>query len=179
MYIIKLTIKLYENKEHTALEIGCGGGIWCNKLIEVFKEVYALDIIRKQEGINNKIIYYQLEDLQDYTCSPIADNSIDFVWCFGVFCHMPESAITIYIKNILRILKSGGNAIIMFANWENHEELKHNISISKLLYREVRSPYTWFYMDKETVKKIMNKNGIIEYEDLIPDFRDTIIHFKK
>ena len=168
-------IKSYENKEHISLEIGCGGGIWANKFVNKFAQVIAIDVIPKSKLINKKIKYYELSNC-DYSCSPIEDNSIDFVWSFGVFCHLPNNAIIKYIKNIHRILKIGGNAVIMFADWQTHPGLNH--LTNGYNYRE--TPYlTWFYMDKETINKILLENNIIEYDDLMPDFRDRLIHFKK
>jgi len=173
-------VKPFENKQHACLEIGCGGGIWTNKMIDGFKYVTALDVIPKSKNLNKKVLYYELENF-DYGCSPISNDSIDFVFSFGVFCHLPVSAQSEYIKNILRVLKKGGNAVIMFADWETHPYFK-TIVTNKYEYQEKPSTDAvggWFYMDKKLIKEIMEKNGIIKYTDLTPFFRDRIINFTK
>lgn len=173
--LYKTLVKPFENNNHLCLEIGCGGGVWTNKLINSFKQVYAIDVIPRSPLLHSNIIYYELNSF-DYFCSNIDNNSIDFVFSFGCFCHLPNSALYEYIKNIYRVLKKNGNAVLMFADWDTHSIFK-NI-LNKEEYKE-KDNITWFYTNKEIIKGILNSNGIYEYKDMIPFFRDRIIHFKK
>lgn len=174
--IYDVAIKPFINDKKTCLEIGCGGGIWANKLINDFLNVIAIDVIPKSRLIDDRIIYYELNSC-DYTCAPITDNSIDFVWSYGVFCHLPNSAINDYIKNIYRVLKIGGDAVIMFADWDEHPQLKDENNVNN--YKETVHEDGWFYMNKKIIKKTLTNNGITDYNDLLPNFRDRLIHFKK
>lgn len=171
------------NPDHICLEIGPGGGTWSNSLVNDFKKLIAIDVMPRSRGLNNKIDFFQLESF-DYFCTNIEDNSIDFVFSFGTFCHLPVSAQTQYIKNILRVLKEGGNAVIMFGDWDTHFKDMEKIpeafnNIDKENYKENVHCGGWFYMNKEIIKEIMNINNILEYTDLMPGFRDRVIHFKK
>lgn len=180
-YFYEKIISEFVNPDHVALEIGCGSGRWSNLLVTRFLKTIAIDVIPRSPKLNKNVIYYELDNY-DFKCMPIEDNSINFVFSFGVFCHLPVSAQNEYVHNILRILKPGGNAVIMFADWiaskKTTEEEKDNYKDFK---ENVMYPGTiqWFYMDKDLIKDIMINNNIKEYKDLLPDFRDRIIHFKK
>ena len=168
-------IKPFENNRHVCLEIGPGGGVWTNSLSLKFSEVYAIDVIPRSDKLNNSIKYFEVDSF-DYSCSNIPDNSMDFVFSFGVFCHLPNSANDEYVKNVKRVLKPGGNAVLMFADWDTHPPL--NEIEDRLEYKEKPHGFGWFYMDKNIIDGIMKKYDI-EYEDMLPDFRDRIIHFTK
>lgn len=157
---------LKHNKDR-CLEIGCGGGMWTNNFLRnTFYGLIAIDVIPKSKRLGDEIIYYQLPDC-DYTCSPIPDNSIDFVWCYGVFCHLPNEAVKTYVKNIKRVLKPDGHAVVMIPNWNNHPTLKEVPEVEREQYKTKLHPMGWFYID------------MIEGDNLMPDFRDSLIHFTK
>ena len=167
--IYEKAIKPFESKNKNCLEIGCGGGFWINKYLKnSFKEVTGIDVIPKSKNIDCK--YFELKEF-DYFCTPIEDNSIDFVWCFGVFCHLPNSAVEEYVKNILRILKPGGEAVLMFPNWDNHSMLKDITDREN--FKENITGLGWFYIDYKNILKNIN------YKDLYPEFRDALIYIKK
>jgi len=168
--IYEKAIKPFESKEKICLEIGCGGGFWINTYLKkCFKEVIGIDVIPKSINIDCK--YFELNN-QDYSCTPIEDNSIDFVWCFGVFCHLPNSTVKEYVKNIMRILKHSGEAVLMFPNWNNHNRLK-NIEDRENFKEDVYSELDWYYINyKEILKNI-------KYKELYPEFRDALIYIKK
>jgi SAM-dependent methyltransferase len=173
--IFNAILKPFIDSNKTCLEIGCGGGFWTNKhLIGNFKNVVAIDVIPKSKNINCE--YFQLGN-QDYKCTPIKDNSVDFVFSFGVFCHLSNAAVNEYVRNVLRVLKPGGEAVLMFANWDKHPGFV-NVP-DKDNYRESPHPNGWYYFDFLTINTILGTNGIDEYTDLMPTLRDTVIHFKK
>ena len=51
-----------------------------------------------------------------FDCKNIKDESIDFSFSFGVFCHLSHSACESYLKDVFRILKKGGTAIFMYSD---------------------------------------------------------------
>ena len=154
-------------KDNKYLEVGCGGGYWLNRFFKNHSlSITAIDVIPKSKNIPDFITYYQLPDC-DYTCSPIADNSMDFVWCYGVFCHLPNEAVKIYVKNIKRVLKPDGHAVVMIPNWDNHPILKIVPVEEREQYKTKLHTMGWFYID------------MIEGDNLMPDFRDSLIHFTK
>lgn len=119
--IIKNTIyeKTKQNsKELIALDLGCGGGRVMNAACKYFKEIIGLDIhdnlsetenFLKQENNNfqiKKIINNQF---------PLVDNSIDIVYSFIVLQHILKfDCFLAYIKEVERVLKSGGRAILYY-----------------------------------------------------------------
>ncbi len=164
--VYEKAIKPYQ--KGTCLEIGCGGGFWINRYLKAnFKKVIGIDVIPKSKNIDCE--YFELDD-KDYSCTPIKSNSIDFVWCFGVLCHLPQSAAKKYVKNILRVLKDGGVAVLMFPNWDNClKDVKNRENYKETVCNEL----SWFYIDYKTVLKDIN------YKILFPEFRDTLIYIKK
>lgn len=154
------------------LEIGCGGGFWANRYLKPhFGQVIGIDVIEKPATL--EVEYHELPN-QDYLCSPIASNSIDFVWCFDVFCHLPNSAVRVYLENIMRVLKPAGQAVISFPNWLTHPSLQYFGDPEQ--YRE--SPHDndgWFYMDRQLVDDML---GGINATQLVPGFRDLILHLR-
>jgi 2-polyprenyl-3-methyl-5-hydroxy-6-metoxy-1,4-benzoquinol methylase len=104
----------YLTNESTVLEIGCGGGYWTNRIKPLCGTMYAIDLIPKP-NIESQVIYIENEN-QEYKCKNIADNSIDFVFCFGVFCHLSLSACDEYLRDIVRVLKPNGKALLMYAD---------------------------------------------------------------
>jgi len=168
-------IKPFTGKNKKCLEIGCGGGLWTNKyLLGNFDELTCIDVIPKSKNITSeKISYFQLAN-KDYTCSPVKTECMDFVWCFGVFCHLPNSAVNEYIKNIKRILKTNGEAVVMFGNWNKFKLFKNIENGSD--YMEKAHKIGWFYMDDATIRSTLNNSGITHYKELMPEFRDSIIY---
>jgi SAM-dependent methyltransferase len=51
-----------------------------------------------------------------FDCKNIQDESIDFAFSFGVFCHLSASACESYLKDVFRVLKKGGTAIFMYSD---------------------------------------------------------------
>ena len=177
--VFETCIEPFASKDKTVLEIGCGGGFWINTFLkESFGKVIAIDVIPQSKNIQIEE-YHQLPEC-DYECSPIASNSIDFVWCYGVFCHLPNEAVRKYLKNTLRVLKNGGDAVIMFPNWDKHPAMKD--IPNRYDYCNKLNDMGWFCMDNAIIQDTINSvsGTLLEYyTDIFPDHRDTLIHFKK
>jgi len=170
---VKTTIAPFCNKQHVALEVGCGRGVWTqNCLSSNFKKVICLDVIPKSDWIASlpNVEYIELPD-RNFTCLGVEDDSIDFVWSFGCFCHLSMDAVREYLKSLFKKTKSGANLVIMFGNWPKHP-FNRNV-----VYAPDQCP--WFYQDLELVQQAMEDAGFVDFKDMIPDFRDTIAHFKK
>lgn len=197
---VKLLSKFYNNNK-TCLDIGCGGGFWSKKyLTPNFSKVIGLDLlptseieILKNEAPKN-FEYIEVTD-RDYLCTGVADSSVDFVFSFGVFCHLPNSAISTYVDSIYKKLKPGGEALIMFADFFKRkkyapfdlvdDKFGH---IDKILTnydlqdqcRETNTFWGWFWMDHETLYNILNDSNFSSYQDVSPKrCRDAIIHLRK
>jgi SAM-dependent methyltransferase len=110
-------LRPYVRSDHSAIEIGPGGGRWTRYMLP-FHRIYAVD-------------YHQelLEELKKHFSQPnivfiknngtdfpgIAERSVDFLYSFGVFVHLDTDIIRDYLLNIRKVLKPSGNAIIQYS----------------------------------------------------------------
>jgi SAM-dependent methyltransferase len=109
----------FVNPEHTAVEIGPGGGRWTRYLLD-FKAIYAVDYydellaeLRKTfaRHQNVKLIKNNGTDFPG-----ISAQSIDYILSFGCFVHLNQTLIDGYLRHIKTILKPGGNAVIHYSD---------------------------------------------------------------
>lgn len=164
----------YYDKNGTAMELGCGGGFWTKKYLSPnFNKVYALDVVPKTFQLPDNVNYIELSD-KDYYCTGIENNSIDFVWSFGMFCHISLNACDEYIKNIYDKLKPGGKSVLMFGNWDKHPHVC-NIKVED----KNTMIGSWYYNNKSLTYDILKKHNYKNVVDLIPDFRDSIFYIEK
>ena len=108
----------YVNSDHVAVEIGPGGGRWTQYLLP-FKHLYAVDfhielleVLRK--NFSEKNITFVKNNGTDFP--GIEDNSIDYVFSFGVFVHLDTDIIDSYLQNMKRIVKPGGCIVIQYSD---------------------------------------------------------------
>lgn len=160
------------NKDHVALEVGCGGGFWVeNYLCPNFKHVFGLDLLPEAPHQAPNFTYIEVPD-RNYSCHGIEDESIDFVWSFGVFCHINLDSLQEYLNNVYRVLKKGGKASLYFSN----NERRPNVAT----VGEPESGIIWIKNDLETSKKMLRKAGFRgEIVDLMPTIKDTMLHVEK
>ena len=156
-------------KNKVVLEIGCGAGYWTKFLCENSKQVFAIDLIPKPKIDSKNFKYIENKDMQ-FDCSALEDNSIDFAFSFGVFCHLSFDACESYLKDVMRVLKNGGSAIFMYSDDEGLKK----------------------FVDDSDFKANMIYGQFNDYSDIMPmvqkydsdcekilDFRDTLVLIKK
>lgn len=143
-YFIKdeLISKELEGKEVTVLEIGCGIGRLSEFISPFVNKLYAVDISEemiskaKERLSNLNNVHFIVTDGKSF---PISDQSVDVVFSFIVFQHMPSAeVIKENLIDISRVLKPGGLAKIQF----------RGLPVSK---------DKWYYgpsFDRESVEKI-------------------------
>lgn len=113
-------LKMYASKEKEALEIGCGSGRITVQIAPFFKHIYATDpspemLRRGGELVTLPNISFHLID--GYTLKEFEDASIDVVYSHEVFHLLTIYQDYSYFKEIKRILKVGGMAIISLNNF--------------------------------------------------------------
>lgn len=98
-----------------ALEIGCGPGRLLRPMSRHFAEIHGVDV-------SDEMIALAKEKLRDIpnafpqVCdgarlTAFADNSIDFVYSYAVFQHIPSrEVVQEYLREVQRVLKPGGFA---------------------------------------------------------------------
>jgi SAM-dependent methyltransferase len=114
-YLSLLTVP---EKSACVLEIGCGLGRFSRSLSQRFQHVIGVDVsdemIRQAKELNPSSIQNLEFKATDGSFYPfINSNSIDFVFSYEVFQHMPSSNIVSNnFKEINRVLKADGVALI-------------------------------------------------------------------
>jgi ubiquinone/menaquinone biosynthesis C-methylase UbiE len=106
---------------HTrVLEIGPGRGRWTEYLVRSAAHVTLVDIsaacldyCRRRFGDRHNVDYF----LTTGEVLPLhAQGRVDFVWSYDAFVHMDPEVVRAYLREVHRVLRDGGRAIIHHAN---------------------------------------------------------------
>ncbi|MFZ3216407.1 MAG: class I SAM-dependent methyltransferase [Candidatus Acidiferrales bacterium] len=101
----------FDPREKVALEIGCGIGRIARWMSQDFAQYIGVDV---SPEMIRKALSYQLPRAQFLAVSGgdlvgVAAASVDFVWSFAVFQHVPDKqAIFNYFRETARVLRPGG-----------------------------------------------------------------------
>ena len=174
--VINRTIVPFHNVK--CREIGCGGGVFTKVLSQHFDKVIGIDVIPKHDGLRYPNVKYIELDNQDYKCTGVEDNLIDFVFSYGVFCHFSNDAIKEYLQSIYRVLKKGGECVIMISNFDKLKADFPDYDTWDKYKLGDRMLIGHFYQDDRTVDIMKDKFKIIS-RNLTPDHRDIVVHLKK
>jgi ubiquinone/menaquinone biosynthesis C-methylase UbiE len=100
------------------VEIGPGGGRWTRYMLDA-ERIYAVDY--HQELLDELRRTYDQENItliknngDDFPGIP--DESIDFLFSFGVFVHLDIDIIERYLINMRRVLKESANVVIQYGD---------------------------------------------------------------
>lgn len=101
----------FDPRGKTALEIGCGIGRVARWMSQDFAQYIGVDVspemIRKASSYD--LPRAQFQTVSGADLAGIPDDSVDFVWSFAVFQHVPDQhAIFSYFKEAARVLRCGG-----------------------------------------------------------------------
>src|SRR5438309_10375504 len=108
----------YVSPEHTAVEIGPGGGRWTRYLLD-FKKLYVVDyhaelLSELKKNFREPRMEFIKNNETDFP--GIAERSIDYLFSFGTFVHLDAPIIEIYLANMKKILKPGANLITQYSD---------------------------------------------------------------
>lgn len=169
--IVDACLRPYFNSKHVALEIGCGGGYWPEfYLCSNFKHVTGLDVLPGDPFMAPNFTYIEVPD-RDYSCWNVPDESIDFVWSFGVFCHLNLESIQQYLRSVHRVLKPGGRAVLYFSNDARRPGM--------VTYGGGIDGVVWECNDLETSMAMLRNAGFDNPVDLMPQLYDTMLGVQK
>jgi SAM-dependent methyltransferase len=118
--VVELYIEPYVTPEKVALEIGSGGGRWTRYLLDA-KEIIIVELNpeffpylwRRFERDAAKFRFYETSG---YELAGIELDHVDFVFSFGTFVHIDAEGIDSYLREIKRVLKKDGIAVIQYAD---------------------------------------------------------------
>jgi ubiquinone/menaquinone biosynthesis C-methylase UbiE len=96
-----------------ALEIGCGPGRLLKPMSRHFAQIHGLDVsdemIRLARERLKDIPNAHVQATNGATLSQFADESIDFIYSYAVFQHIPSRDVVLsYMREARRVLKPGG-----------------------------------------------------------------------
>ncbi len=94
------------------------GGRWTRYLLG-FRTLYCVDyhselLAELKKTFNSPNVKFIKNNGVDFPS--IEEDSIDFVFSFGCFVHLDAYLVRAYLKNIRRILKPAGNAVIQYSD---------------------------------------------------------------
>ena len=145
-YFVDLEAQRYRSHRHlpgwiasmvpgsNVLEVGCGIGLDSVRMAQHGLHVTAVDLTvvgpstaRRRAGGNNVDASYLCSDAEHL---PFPDATFDYVYSFGVMHHAPDTQTC--VDEAYRVLKPGGQALIM---------LYHRHSLNELVHRILRVPF--------------------------------------
>src|SRR5688572_5875873 len=97
------------------LEIGSGGGVFTKRIIPRVDDLICIDVIPKPQALNG-VQYIELGN-QDYYCTGVNDDSIEFAFSYNCFCHLSNEAIREYLKSVNRVLRKGKSFVFMLSRY--------------------------------------------------------------
>lgn len=112
-------VPIEQRGDWKALEIGCGPGRLMRPMSRYFVEIHGVDV-------SDEMIALAKEKLRDIpnahphatdgaSLARFEDESIDFVYSYAVFQHIPSREVVFqYLREIRRVLKTGGLARLQF-----------------------------------------------------------------
>lgn len=114
--VLKEVLKDFKHKE--ILEIGCGIGRMTEFIAKNFKHVSSIDISKEAiEYASRRLSEYSNIDIKQSSGDkiPYKDGQFDFVFSYLTLQHLPSlKSLDNYLKEIIRVLKSGGIAKLQF-----------------------------------------------------------------
>lgn len=169
--LVARTLAPFYDPAAICLEVGCGLAFWTDKyLAPNFKQVIALDLLPSVLFKHKNIQYIEVPD-RSYDCHGVSDDSIDFVWSFGVFCHLSLEAQAKYLQAIYQKCKSGAQCSLYFANIERRPGTASS---------ELREDFVpWVENDWTHTETMLKDAGFVDIEDMLPTLPDTVAHCRK
>jgi SAM-dependent methyltransferase len=147
------------------LEIGPGGGRWttillpkCRRLVAADTSRTMLDMVRARFAGDPRL---ECLHLDGHGLGPVADASVDAVFSFDVFVHLPQWDVFQYLRETARVLRPGGKAVIHHGNvfselgWRNFlDEVPYTVGRHK--------PYGNFaVMTPELMRGFAERAGLV------------------
>jgi SAM-dependent methyltransferase len=117
-FIKKRWVLPYVRPDHTAVEIGPGGGRWTRYLLG-FGKLYVVDFYEKlldelRRNFDQPKMVFVHNTGTDFP--GIREGQIDFIFSFGTFVHLDAPLIEGYLRNMRAILKEDGIAVIHYSD---------------------------------------------------------------
>lgn len=169
--VVSKCLSPFFDKQKDCLEIGCGMNFWTDRyLAPNFRTVTSLDLLPSVDFKSKNVRYIEVPD-RDFTCYGVEDESVDFVFSFGVFCHMSLEACQKYLNSMFKKLRPGGQVSLYFSNNTRRPHPETQTFDPNVVQ--------WVRNDYETTEAMLVKAGFTQVRDLMPDLFDTMIYGMK
>ena len=147
------------------LEVGCGVGLDSATMARHGLKTTAVDLTMVGVATANRRAREQQFD-GHYACAngehlPFADGSFDYVYSFGVMHHAADTQAC--IDEAFRVLKAGGEALIM---------LYHRRSLNELVHRLLRVPFE----ERDELCPVVRRYTRAEIRPMFARFRRVEMH---
>ncbi len=111
-------------KDKVVVDLGCGTGIYTIPTMEYAKEVIGIDSSKQMLDYANGKSDKAKWVLGDAHKIPLEDNSVDTVLCIGILEYIDRFVV---LREVNRILKNQGKAILVCPNKYSAERLPYKI----------------------------------------------------
>jgi SAM-dependent methyltransferase len=101
----------FDPRDKSALEIGCGIGRIARWMSQDFDQYIGVDVSPEmiRQAASYQLPRATFQSVSGGDLADIANDSVDFVWSFAVFQHVPDRcAIFNYFQETSRVLRPGG-----------------------------------------------------------------------
>lgn len=147
-------IKPFIDSNVDVLEIGPGSGAWTKAILTLKpKSLVCLDALSAQHnrfwdyiGYRNNVTYIQIKD---FLLNELKDDSIDFVFSFGTFCHISSLMCYEYFKHLFKKLRKGAKIFIMYADFDKRNSFAHKYNLPNHRIENI-DELSFFQYQKET-----------------------------
>ncbi len=149
----------------SVLEVGCGVGLDTFALAAHGLQVTAVDLT--EVGVATAKSRFDRSRMSgDFAVAdachlPFEDNRFDYVYSFGVLHHVADTAQS--IRQILRVLRPGGEARVM---------LYHRRSLNEVVHRLTRIPFE----EKAELCPVVRRFTRAEARRLFSDYSEVHVH---
>jgi SAM-dependent methyltransferase len=170
-------IKPYVKPDSVVIEIGPGRGAWTRAIAELDpRRIYAVDAASAEHtgfwdylGKRSNVDYIVAND---FSLAGVPDNSADYFFSFGCFCHLRPEMCEAYVASLARKMKSGARGFLMIADYDKfnacmmrHAETSIERAFRGRRFRLVRAAY-WLsvkVMRRRFIPDTLNKAAEVSH----------------
>jgi SAM-dependent methyltransferase len=131
--------------QHRVVDLGCGIGRLTRALAGRAEDVVGIDVsgemLARARELNSHLSNVEWLQGDGRSLAPVADSSVDVCVSHVVFRHIPDPAISLgYVREIGRVLRPGGFAVIEFSNDPHEHEAPVRRPWTAIVARFRRAP---------------------------------------
>jgi SAM-dependent methyltransferase len=168
-------LRMHSNHLYSCLYLGSGRGVWKRELAS-FSPIVCADINPQlfdyvRAGYNP--FFFEMDRMRFVTVKMkelqgMPDASVEFVFSWATFPMLPPDEISAMLKEINRVLKPGGRAMVNFADAFNSED-----------YAWIEQKH-WAYMDRWKFIDLVRRENFVPLKITVDDApRSTCMLFQK